>query len=125
MSTAGAVLALNPDAGNTIGWPSFAKQVSAKGSEVIITGNYGEAGALQRYTSLHVYSGHNAYGLWEIPPGSEPALLVGIAPTFCAAAHQVSTIRMPVDNEENGATLSTCTPIKPWAQLWPEIRHVG
>jgi 4-amino-4-deoxy-L-arabinose transferase-like glycosyltransferase len=125
VAQAGPVLALNPDAGNTIGWASFADQVSATGSDIVITSNYGEAGALQRYTSLRVYSGHNGYGLWEIPPGSEPALLVGIAPTFCASSHQVGTITMPVDNDENGAKMHTCTPNAPWAQLWPQIRHIG
>lgn len=125
VSHVGPVLALNPDAGNTIGWPSFADQVSRRASSIVITSNYGEAGALQRYTSLRVYSGHNGYGLWEIPPGSTPALLVGIRPTFCATSRIVGKIQMPVDNDENGVTLRTCTPVAPWAQLWPQVRHIG
>jgi hypothetical protein len=124
-SDVGPVIAVNPDAGNTIGWPSFADQVSRRASSIVITSNYGEAGALERYTSLRVYSGHNGYGQWEIPPGSMPALLVGIRPTFCATSRIVGKIRMPVDNDENGVTLSTCTPRAPWAQLWPQIRHIG
>jgi hypothetical protein len=118
------VIAVNPDAGNTIGWPSFADQISRRASNIVITSNYGEAGALQRYTALRVYSGHNGYGLWEVPPGSTPALLVGIRPTFCATSRLVGKIRMPVDNDENGVTLSTCTPLAPWVQLWPQIRHI-
>lgn len=125
VSHIGAVMALNPDAGNTIGWPSFADQVSEQASSVVITSNYGEAGALERYTSLHVYSGHNGYGLWETPPGSTPALLVGIRPTFCATSRIVGKIQMPVDNDEDGVTLRTCTPVAPWAQLWPQVRHTG
>jgi hypothetical protein len=125
VSLAGPVIAVNPDAGSTIGWRSFADQVSRQASSTVITSNYGEAGALQRYTSLRVYSGHNGYGLWEIPPGATPALLVGIRPTFCATSHVVGKIRMPVDNDENGVTLRTCTPLKPWAELWPQVRHIG
>ncbi|MCW2672502.1 MAG: hypothetical protein JWP14_1091 [Frankiales bacterium] len=125
VSDVGPVIALNPDAGNTIGWPSYADQVSRRASNIVITSNYGEAGALQRYTSLRVYSGHNGYGLWEVPPGSTPALLVGIRPTFCATSRIIGTIKMPVDNDENGVTLRTCTPEAPWAELWPQIRHTG
>jgi hypothetical protein len=127
VTDAGAALALNPDAGNTIGWTSFTDQVSrrTRASDIVITSNYGEAGALQRYTSLRVYSGHNGYGLWGIPPGSTLVLLVGIRPTFCAASRIVGTIQMPVDNDESGVTLRTCAPAAPWAQLWPHIRHIG
>lgn len=124
-SDVGPVVAVNPDAGNTIGWPTFADQVSRRASSIVITSNYGEAGALERYTSLRVYSGHNGYGLWAIPPGSTPALLVGIRPTFCATSRMVAKIRMPVDNDENGVTLSTCTPRAAWAQVWPQIRQIG
>jgi hypothetical protein len=126
-SAVGPVLAVNPDAGNTIGWPSFADQVSAAVPDgyVVITENYGQAGALQRYTSLPVYSGHNGYGLWDVPPGSTTALLVGIDPSFCLTSREVGSIRMPVDNDEDGTVLRTCTPRAPWAQLWPQVRHLG
>jgi hypothetical protein len=125
VSAADPVIAVNPDAGNTIGWASFADQVSQRASNIVITSNYGEAGALQRYTSLRVYSGHNGYGLWDTPPGSAPALLVGVRPTFCATSHVVGKIRMPVDNDENDVTLRACLPRAPWAQLWPQVRHIG
>lgn len=119
------VLSVNPDAGNTIGWPSFAQQVERAGQDLVITENYGEAGALQRYTTLRVYSGHNGYGLWRIPPGSAPALLIGFAPSFCSVSQQVGTIHLPVENDEDGVGLRTCTPVRPWAQLWPQIRRLG
>jgi hypothetical protein len=92
---------------------------------VVVTSNYGEAGALARYTSLRVYSGHNGYGLWEVPLGSEPALLVGVHPSFCSTSKVVETIRVPVDNDEDGVTLTSCTPRAPWSQMWPQICHVG
>lgn len=127
VSATGPALAVNPDAGETIGWPSFADQVQAVTPEgyVVVTANYGEAGALQRYTDLEVFSGHNGYGLWEIPPESSPALLVGYDPGFCAESDEVGRIEMPVDNDEDGTRLSTCVPSRPWSELWPAIRRLG
>jgi hypothetical protein len=126
------VIAVNPDAGNTIGWPSFADQVSRRASSIVITSNYGEAGALERYTSLRVYSGHNGYGQWEIPPGSMPALLVGIRPTFCATSRIVGKIRMPVDNDAKhlhtpralGATMATDPPHRLAPRTFPPRIHL-
>lgn len=125
VSAVGPVLAVNPDAGNTIGWPELARQVRDQHPQIVITANYGEAGALQRYTSLPVYSGHNAYGSWDVPPGSTPALLVGIAPTFCSQSRAVGAVDMPVDNDEKGTKLFSCTPRGSWASLWPSIKHTG
>ena len=127
ISETSAVLAVNPDAGETIGWPSFADQVESATPEgyVVVTANYGEAGALERYTDLEVFSGHNGYGLWEVPSGSTPALLVGFDPVFCVESEEVGRIEMPVDNDEDGTLLTTCTPVAPWAELWPGIRRLG
>jgi 4-amino-4-deoxy-L-arabinose transferase-like glycosyltransferase len=81
---AGPVIALNPDVGETIGWPEFVRTVAeirsglpGAGSVVILTSNYGEAGAIDRWGPAlglpHAYSGHNAYGDWGAPPdGSAP-----------------------------------------------------
>ena len=127
VSAAGGLLAVDPDAGETIGWPGFARQVEAQRPEVVVTDNYGEAGALQRYSSLHVYSGHNGYGLWGGPPGSTTALMVGVDPRLlqreCSVVAEVGRIHSPVDNDENDTVMSSCVPRRPWAQLWPDFRH--
>jgi hypothetical protein len=129
VSWTGPALAVDPDAGETIGWPGFAKQVEAQRPTLVVTGNYGEAGALQRYTSLPVYSGHNGYGLWAVPPGSATALTVGIDAALlvraCSVVVEVGRIDAPVDNQEDGTVLSSCVPRRPWAQLWPGFRHFG
>ena len=76
----GPVVAVNYDVGETVGWPLFAATVGdAYGSlpadtePVVITRNYGEAGAIERYRPrIPVYSGHNAYWDWDhrrTPPG--------------------------------------------------------
>ena len=74
----GPVVAVNYDAGETVGWPRFAATVGdvygtlpAAGNPVVVTGNYGEAGALERFRpGVPVYSGHNAYWDWGPPPDS-------------------------------------------------------
>jgi hypothetical protein len=50
------VIGVNEDVGETIGWPEFAQTVAevprrlaGTGDVVILTGNYGEAGAIDRY----------------------------------------------------------------------------
>jgi hypothetical protein len=121
----GWVLAVNPDAGETIGWQHFAHQVmsAVPSGAPVLTRNYAQAGALQRYTSLRVYSGHNGYASWGVPPGSAPVLLVGMPTTFCASSELVGRVKMPVDNQENGTSLRTCVPSASWSQLWSKIRH--
>ncbi|MCW2708117.1 MAG: hypothetical protein JWM22_1959 [Frankiales bacterium] len=130
-TSSGWVLAVNPDAGETIGWPSFVRQVQAvvPRGDVVVTGNYGEAGALLRFGHERVYSGHNGFGLWAVPPGSTEALTVGVDQRVlarqCSRVVDVGRIHMPVDNDENGTALRTCTPRRPWAELWKDFRHLG
>ncbi len=130
-SRAAVVLAVYSDAGETIGWPSFAAQVEQQRPALVITENYGQAGALQRFTDLPVYSGHNGYGLWGPPPGDGPALLIGLnqqlVASLCKGSQAVGRIHSPhrLDNDENGTTLAACSPRAPWGQLWPSIRHIG
>ncbi len=86
------VLKLNPDAGETVGWPRFSDTVAAvyrslpastRARTAIFTHNYGEAGAIAHYGPAlglpYPYSGHNGWALWGPPPNSDTtALLVGI-----------------------------------------------
>lgn len=62
------VVDVNYDAGETVGWPAFADTVAtaydavpAAENPVVLTGNYGEAGAIHHLrTDVPVYSGHNS-----------------------------------------------------------------
>ena len=83
----GPVVAVNYDAGETVGWPRFAETVGAAYDSlpaadhpIVLTENYGEAGAVERYLpGVPVYSGHNAYWDWGPPPPSaRAAVLVGL-----------------------------------------------
>lgn len=137
----GPVVAVNYDAGETVGWPQFAATVDdAYGSlppgsaPVVVTSNYGEAGAIERFRPrIPVYSGHNAYWDWGPPPdSSQTAVLVGFprerVAGWCADPVQFAEIDNGVglDNDEQGAPVWTCTSLtKPWSQLWPQLRRLG
>jgi len=80
---------------------------------VLLTGNYGEAGAIDRYGPglglPNAYSGHNAYGDWGPPPdGDAPVVAIGLPPrlsaTYLRGCTEAARIASPagVDNEEAG-----------------------
>jgi hypothetical protein len=134
------VVAVNYDAGETIGWPRFTRQVAAAYDALpqgtaIVASNYGEAGAVDRYGGAlglpSAYSGHNGYAAWGRPPGSTPALVIGYDPALladsCAETRTVGrlTSESDVDNDENGTVLTWCVPARPWRELWPSFTHLG
>lgn len=143
-SRAGAVVAVNPDVGETIGWPRLVATVAAVARElpagrppVILTRNYGEAGAIDRYGPAlglpRAYSGHNAYGDWGSPADdAAPVIAVGFGDAAlnrsfrdCRLAARVD-YGLGIDNDEQGTRVSVRGgPEKPWSQLWPEIPHLG
>jgi hypothetical protein len=136
------------DAGETVGWGAFTATVERAFADVppdhraglvVLTENYGEAGALDRARRQGadlppVYSGHNAYGQWGPPPGTGPLLLVGyrtdgLAAQLFTGCRLIATVdnRLGVDNDEQGATVQLCdSPLGgSWAARWPQIRHLG
>jgi 4-amino-4-deoxy-L-arabinose transferase-like glycosyltransferase len=130
------VLAVNPDVGETIGWPSVARQVerahaAAGPGAIVLAANYGLAGAIDRFTPLRAYSGHNAYADWGVPPGrAGPVVAVGFGrpPAGLERCRLSARIRSPhgIDNDENGAPIWTCNaPRLPWREIWPELRVLG
>jgi 4-amino-4-deoxy-L-arabinose transferase-like glycosyltransferase len=136
----GPVIALNPDLGETIGWPAFTRTVARaypQGTRAaILTRNYGEAGAVDRYGPAlglpHAHSGHNAYGDWGPPPdGSAPVVAVGLRPRdlvhlrACRVAARIDN-GVGVDNDEQGTRVLVCRgPARSWRQEWPALRHLG
>ena len=143
--SADPVISVNEDVGETIGWPELAETVADVYRElpnrepaVILTGDYGEAGAVDRYGPdlglPRAYSGHNAYGDWGPPPdGSEPVIVVGLDPLGgggaqlrgCRAVARIDN-DAGVDNEERGTPVFVCDgPRRPWSEVWPAVRHLG
>jgi 4-amino-4-deoxy-L-arabinose transferase-like glycosyltransferase len=141
---ADAIVAMNGDVGETIGWPKFTRTVASvydeqRASEpaVILTQNYGEAGAIDRYGRAlglpGAYSGHNAYGYWGPPPGSAgPVIAIGLDPADraeqlrdCRLAARIDN-GLGIDNDEQGTGVYVCAgPRRSWSSEWPAIRHLG
>jgi Dolichyl-phosphate-mannose-protein mannosyltransferase len=137
---------INYDAGETVGWPRFVDTVAGvyddlppteRDNAVLLTGNYGEAGALDRFGPEHglpqAYSGHNAYAEWGPPPDTATTVVaVGIDGArlgqWFGEVEAVARIDngVDLDNEEQGATVRVCRdPRVSWSELWPEITHLG
>ncbi len=137
------VLALNPDAGETVGWPAFVETVAqvehtAPVGTVILMGNYGEAGAVDRFGPAFglpaAYSGHNGYGLWGPPPDTSggSAVVAGIPETQLrqwfgsVVPKAIVDDGVDLDNDEQDNTVWLCTRQRePWSRLWPSVRHLG
>ncbi|MFI5777588.1 ArnT family glycosyltransferase [Nocardia sp. NPDC051570] len=134
------VLAVNYDAGETIGWPQFVHRVAEARtrhapSAPILTANYGEAGAIERFGAAYglptPHSGHNAYWWWGPPPAATPVLTVGIPKErlteFCADIRPAGHVDngIGIDNDEQDAPLDVCTPRADWSTLWPQLKRLG
>lgn len=139
-SDADPVLAVNEDVAETIGWPEFAatvadvhRSIGAPGRAIVLTANYGEAGAVERFADElglpPAYSGHNAYGDWGPPPeDAAPVIAIGVDPALlrgCRVAARIAN-DAGVENEEHGRPVRVCDgPARPWRELWPRIRHLN
>ncbi|WP_223198972.1 glycosyltransferase family 39 protein [Solihabitans fulvus] len=142
----GPVLAVNKESGEQVGWPRFVDTVAAawqrippeqRGTAVILTRNYGQAGAIQRYGPERglptPYSGHMSYADWGPPPDTMtgPVLLVGRFPDDTlrvrfADCHEVARNDngVGVANDEQGTPVTLCSrPAEPWSRLWPGLRR--
>src|SRR5207248_7146231 len=73
----GPIAAVNKELRESYGWPQFVQIVASVPGQIVLTSNYGEAGALQRFApGRSVYSGHNSYWLWGPPPDAASGLVV-------------------------------------------------
>jgi hypothetical protein len=143
----GPVLAVNPDAGEQVAWPRYVDQIAAvwnrlpgsqRASGVVLTQNYGEAGAIDRYGPSRglpaAYSGHNGFADWAQPLGqAAPVLLVGYADDgergrLFGACEQQATLDngLGLDTQEQGVPVWVCgQPARPWAETWDDVRHLS
>jgi hypothetical protein len=136
--------AADPVEAEQVGWPELVTTVervvdtlpaAERTRAMILTGNYGEAGALQLLgTDLPpVYSGHNAYWDWGPPPADRDVVIrVGEWPaSFWSRFYQdcevAATIEnsLGIDNQEAGQHIYVCRGmLEPWAAIWPQFRHL-
>ncbi|MEV4758682.1 glycosyltransferase family 39 protein [Micromonospora sp. NPDC049559] len=136
--------AMNQTARDSVGWPAYADQVvrayaalpaADRPHTVVLTGNYGEAGALRRFAEDRlptVYSGHNE--LWyQGPPPPEATVVLGVgigepgelSPFFarCALVGRLDN-GLGVENEEQDRPIVVCRePARSWRELWPRVQH--
>ncbi|MFC4116126.1 glycosyltransferase family 39 protein [Nonomuraea zeae] len=133
------VPAINEVARESVGWPQFVAAVEGvrnalpaeeRARAVVVTGSYGEHGALAQAGVPRVYSGHNQ--LWEYGPPPETgttAILVNIGPggrDLFGACEERARIDngAGVGNEEQGLPVYVCRGLdRPWAATWPLWRH--
>lgn len=134
----------NQIAQDQVGWEQYvadvARVVDALPAEdraraVVVTDNYGEAGAIDRYGAAYgieeVYSAQNELYLQGRPP--EEATVAVVVGTRVGPLRRVfADCRvggrldhgLGVDNQEQGRPVSVCDlPAGGWAEVWPRLRH--
>ncbi|MEU8664042.1 hypothetical protein AB0C31_46230, partial [Actinoplanes philippinensis] len=131
---------LNQTIADQVGWRQYVWQVGAvwaglseadQRRSVLFTGNYGEAGALDRYgPSLRlpqVYSGHNALHGFGPPPDSKRIVIAVLdtPPEGLGTCTPKATLHNTpgVENEEVGVRVHVCRMDRPWSLVWPGLQH--
>jgi len=139
------IVKVNYDAGETIGWPAIVAEIAQayrsiparqRSSAVVLTSNYGEAGAVDRYGPADglpaAYSGQDSFWYWGAPPASATiAVVVGYSKAqlgFCGSAQLAATLdnHVGVADDEQGQPVWVCTQLRVgWPALWPWLRYLG
>ena len=135
---------INYDLAETIAWPAQVALVAReyhslppaqRALTTILTSNYGEAGAIDRYGRSdglpQVYSGANNFWFWGPPPARDrSAIAVNMDPTFLrrefSQVRKIATFTngLGVSDDEQGATIYLVTGLKSaWAQAWPAFQN--
>jgi Dolichyl-phosphate-mannose-protein mannosyltransferase len=134
---------INYDLAETIAWPKLVGLVAREYDALpgpqrrrttILTGNYGEAGAIDRYGPglglPPVFSGANNFWLWGPPPAADTsAIAVNVDPALLrrefAHVRHVATFwnGLGVSDDEQGVPVFVATGLRSsWARAWPAFR---
>jgi hypothetical protein len=137
---------LNDTHVESLGWPELAEQVAAtverlpeqdRENLVLLTGSYGEAGALDRYGPAlalpRPFSGHNSYWHWRRPDNDHATLIAIRVPVSVLQPHFASCVEidqvrfdLPIDNEVQGAPIVLCRDLRgTWEEIWPQLRQLS
>ena len=137
---------VNEAVAETVGWPELVQQVAdvvadlpadERDRVVLLTGSYGEAGAIDRFGPAHglppAHSGHNGYG-WFRQPTDDGATVVGVRLSAAYLSRhfeecdEVATVDngFDVENEVQGLPIVVCRGLRgTWDEVWPELRHLS
>ncbi|MEU0482792.1 glycosyltransferase family 39 protein [Streptosporangium sp. NPDC006013] len=140
------VAGINEVARESVGWPEFVARVAAvvdgltpeeRARAVLLTDNYGEAGALDRYAGEYglpeVHSGHNEL-YWRGPPSPSVRVAVVVTDSPGGYAREFASCEergridngVGLSNEEQNLPILVCRdPLRPWQRLWPDTRHAS
>jgi 4-amino-4-deoxy-L-arabinose transferase-like glycosyltransferase len=139
------IVDVNYDLGETIGWPTYVHEIAAvyerlpavdRPNVAILAGNYGEAGAIDRYGPAaglpRAYSGQTGYWYWGPPPDRATTLLVvGLERTVLQRSFRDIRIathldnKLQINNDEQHAPVWICNdPREDWSTLWPRFRDL-
>jgi len=141
-----SIVKLNYDIGETVAWPTYVHEIAfawdqlpvpVRAHAAILTSNYGEAGAIDRYGPAlglpKAYSGHMGFWYWGPPtPTATSVLGVGFDPGYLERyfTHVRLLARLEnhlgVNNDEQHAPVWLATRLRgSWAALWPRFKNLG
>jgi 4-amino-4-deoxy-L-arabinose transferase-like glycosyltransferase len=111
-----------------VGWPAYVRLVQrhAAGADVIVTANYGEAGALELFGRglPPVASAHVTLRYWRPQVAGRRALVIGYsrsAAVSCSGYRVLARISAANDSDEGGEPIAACTLRGSLAKVWPSI----
>jgi 4-amino-4-deoxy-L-arabinose transferase-like glycosyltransferase len=140
----GPVLAINEDLAEQVAWPQEVALVarvyaslptSERSRTALLAGNYGEAGAIDRYGAQfalpEAFSGHNSFWLWGPPPARDTTVVaIGVDPAELRREFRFVRLAARWDNglgvpdQEQGTQVYVATGLRvPWATAWPAFRQ--
>ena len=111
-----------------VGWPAYVRLVQrhARGVDVIVADNYGEAGALEvlGHGFPPVASADVTMRFWRPQVDGRRALVIGYsrgAAVFCRDYRVVARISSANDSDEGGEPIAACTLRGTLARVWPSV----
>jgi hypothetical protein len=122
------IISARSDYQSELGWPRYVRQVKrlAGSADVIVTANYGEAGALELF-GRHlppVVSVDVTMRDWRPAVTGRRALLVGYSRStaaFCTSFRLIAHISTPRGSNEHGEPIARCVLKGTLAHVWPQI----
>jgi hypothetical protein len=122
------VVKARSDYQSEVGWPAYVRLVESHsgGTDVILTDNYGEAGAVQLFghSLPPVASADVTMRYWRPQVAGRQALLTGYsqrAASFCTDYRVVARVSTADDSNEGDQPIARCTLRSTLPDVWPSI----